>query len=214
MSDVMIYYMENASYVFEQFIRHFLISIYGVLFASIVAIPLGFFVARRRKLSRLAISIANVMQTIPSLAMLAILMFLIGTGPNTVVFAVFLYAILPILKNTVGGINSVTPELVDTATGMGMTKIQLMTKVEFPLAISIIMGGIRNALVLAIGVTAVGTFIGAGGLGDIITRGITVANGSPIIIAGAIPTALMAVLADFILGAIENKLKPRSFTKI
>lgn len=214
MSDVMIYYMENASYVFEQFIRHFLISIYGVLFASIVAIPLGFAVARKGKLSRLTISVANVMQTIPSLAMLAILMFLIGTGPNTVVFAVFLYAILPILKNTVGGINSVTPELVDAAEGMGMTKFQIMKKVEFPLAISIIMGGIRNALVLAIGVTAVGTFIGAGGLGDIITRGITVANGSPIIIAGAIPTALMAVLADFALGAIENKLKPRTFTKI
>ena len=154
------------------------------------------------------------MQTIPSLAMLAILMFLIGTGPDTVVFAVFLYAILPILKNTVAGINSVTPELVDAATGMGMTKYQLMTKVELPLAISIIMGGIRNALVLAIGVTAVGTFIGAGGLGDIITRGITVANGSPIIIAGAIPTALMAVLADFLLGIIEHKLTPRTFTKI
>ena len=206
--------MENASYVFEQFIRHFLISIYGVLFASIVAIPLGFAVARKRKLSRLTISIANVMQTIPSLAMLAILMFLIGTGPNTVVFAVFLYAILPILKNTVGGISSVTPDLVDAAKGMGMTKYQIMIKVELPLAISIIMGGIRNALVLAIGVTAVGTFIGAGGLGDIITRGITVANGSPIIIGGAIPTALMAVLADFVLGAIENKLKPRTFTKI
>ncbi|WP_085875592.1 ABC transporter permease [Peptoniphilus vaginalis] len=214
MSDVIIYYMENASYVFEQFIRHFLISIYGVLFASIVAIPLGFAVARKRKLSRLTISIANVMQTIPSLAMLAILMFLIGTGPNTVVFAVFLYAILPILKNTVGGISSVTPDLVDAAKGMGMTKYQIMIKVELPLAISIIMGGIRNALVLAIGVTAVGTFIGAGGLGDIITRGITVANGSPIIIGGAIPTALMAVLADFVLGAIENKLKPRTFTKI
>lgn len=214
MSDVIIYYMENASYVFEQFIRHFLISIYGVLFAAIVAIPLGFAVARKRKLSRLTISIANVMQTIPSLAMLAILMFLIGTGPDTVVFAVFLYAILPILKNTVEGINSVTPELVDAAKGMGMTQYQIMRKVELPLAISIIMGGIRNALVLAIGVTAVGTFIGAGGLGDIITRGITVANGSPIIIAGAIPTALMAVLADFALGAIENKLKPRTFTKI
>lgn len=214
MSEVIMYYTQNASYVFEQFIRHFLISIYGVLFASILAIPLGFAVARKRKLSRLTISIANVMQTIPSLAMLAILMFLIGTGPNTVVFAVFLYAILPILKNTVSGINSVTPELVDAARGMGMTKLQLMTKVELPLAISIIMGGIRNALVLAIGVTAVGTFIGAGGLGDIITRGITVANGSPIIIAGAIPTALMAVLADFLLGIIENKLTPRTFTKV
>ncbi len=214
MSEVIMYYTQNASYVFEQFLRHFLISIYGVLFASILAIPLGFAVARKRKLSRLTISIANVMQTIPSLAMLAILMFLIGTGPNTVVFAVFLYAILPILKNTVSGINSVTPELVDAARGMGMTKLQLMTKVELPLAISIIMGGIRNALVLAIGVTAVGTFIGAGGLGDIITRGITVANGSPIIIAGAIPTALMAVLADFLLGIIENKLTPRTFTKV
>ncbi|WP_435891048.1 ABC transporter permease subunit [Peptoniphilus hominis (ex Hitch et al. 2025)] len=95
-----------------------------------------------------------------------------------------------------------------------MKNLQLMTKVELPLAISIIMGGIRNALVLAIGVTAVGTFIGAGGLGDIITRGITVANGSPIIIAGAIPTALMAVLADFLLGIIEHKLTPRTFTKI
>lgn len=214
MSEVIMYYTQNASYVFEQFIRHFLISIYGVLFASILAIPLGFAVARKRKLSRLTISISNVMQTIPSLAMLAILMFLIGTGPDTVVFAVFLYAILPILKNTVSGINSVTPELVDAARGMGMTKLQLMTKVELPLAISIIMGGIRNALVLAIGVTAVGTFIGAGGLGDIITRGITVANGSPIIIAGAIPTALMAVLADFLLGIIENKLTPRTFTKV
>lgn len=133
MSEVFYYYGKNSSYVFEQFIRHFLISIYGVLFAALIAIPLGFFVARRKKLSRITISIANVMQTIPSLAMLAILMFAIGTGPNTVVFAVFLYAILPILKNTVSGINSVTPELIDAATGMGMTKKQLMTKVELPL---------------------------------------------------------------------------------
>ncbi|MBU5669796.1 ABC transporter permease [Peptoniphilus sp. MSJ-1] len=214
MNDVFLYYSENASYVFAQFVRHFLISLYGVIFAAIVAIPLGFFIARKGNLSKILIGIANVMQTIPSLAMLAILMFAIGTGPNTVVFAVFLYAILPILKNTVSGINSVTPALVDAAKGMGMTRFQLMTKVELPLAISIIMGGVRNALVLAIGVTAVGTFIGAGGLGDIITRGITVADGSAIIIAGAIPTALMAVVADFVLGIIENKLTPRTFTKV
>lgn len=214
MQDVFLYYSQNSYYVFSQFTRHFLISVYGVLFAAIVAIPLGFFIARRGKLSSVIIGIANVLQTIPSLAMLAILMFAIGTGPNTVIFSVFLYSILPILKNTVSGINSVSPSLVDAATGMGMTRVQIMKKVEFPLAISIIMGGIRNALVVAIGVTAVGTFIGAGGLGDIITRGITVANGGPIIIAGAIPTALMAVLADLILGVIENKLKPRTFTKM
>ena len=209
MNKVLLYYSQNGSYVFEQFIRHFLISIYGVLFASILAIPLGFLIARKGKLSNLFISIANVMQTIPSLAMLAILMFAIGTGPNTVVLSVFLYSILPILKNTVAGINSVSPAIVDAAKGMGMTKSQIRRKIEFPLSVSIIMGGIRNALVVAIGVTAVGTFIGAGGLGDIITRGITVANGSPIIIAGAIPTALMAVIADLLLAALENKLKPK-----
>ncbi|MET3617178.1 osmoprotectant transport system permease protein [Peptoniphilus olsenii] len=214
MSDVFLYYSQNGNYVFSQFIRHFLISIYGVLFAAIISIPLGFFIARRGKLSNIIIGIANIMQTIPSLAMLAILMFALGTGPNTVIFSVFLYSILPILKNTVSGINSVSPALVDAAMGMGMTRIQIMKKVEFPLAVSIIMGGIRNALVVAIGVTAVGTFIGAGGLGDIITRGITVANGGPIIIAGAIPTALMAVLADLLLGFIENKLKPTTFTKV
>ena len=213
MSKVLLYYTQNGTYVFEQFIRHFLISIYGVLFASILAIPLGFLIARKGKLSNLFISIANVIQTIPSLAMLAILMFAIGTGPNTVVLSVFLYSILPILKNTVAGINSVSPAIVDAAKGMGMTKSQIRRKIEFPLSVSIIMGGIRNALVVAIGVTAVGTFIGAGGLGDIITRGITVANGSPIIVAGAIPTALMAVIADLLLAALENKLKPEEVSR-
>lgn len=208
MNDVLLYYSQNGSYVFDQFIRHFLISVYGVLFASILAIPLGFFVARKGKLSGFLISIANIMQTIPSLAMLAILMFAMGTGPNTVVLSVFLYSILPILKNTVAAVNSVPDSIVDAAKGMGMTKGQIMRKIELPLSISIIMGGIRNALVVAIGVAAVGTFIGAGGLGDIITRGTTVANGSPLIVAGAIPTALMAVIADLILGILENKLKP------
>lgn len=213
MNDVLLYYSQNGSYVFDQFIRHFLISVYGVLFASILAIPLGFFVARKGKLSGFLISIANIMQTIPSLAMLAILMFAMGTGPNTVVLSVFLYSILPILKNTVAAVNSVPDSIVDAAKGMGMTKGQIMRKIELPLSISIIMGGIRNALVVAIGVAAVGTFIGAGGLGDIITRGTTVANGSPLIVAGAIPTALMAVIADLILGILENKLKPKEVSK-
>ena len=213
MNDILLYYSQNGSYVFDQFIRHFLISVYGVLFASILAIPLGFFVARKGKLSGFLISIANIMQTIPSLAMLAILMFAMGTGPNTVVLSVFLYSILPILKNTVAAVNSVPDSIVDAAKGMGMTKGQIMRKIELPLSISIIMGGIRNALVVAIGVAAVGTFIGAGGLGDIITRGTTVANGSPLIVAGAIPTALMAVIADLILGILENKLKPKEVSK-
>ncbi len=214
MSELLIYYAQNGAYVFSQFIRHFLISIYGVLFAAIISIPLGFFVAKNGKLSQILISIANVLQTIPSLALLAILMFVMGIGSTTVVFVVFLYSILPILKNTVSGINSVSDDVIDAAKGMGMTRLQIMRKIEFPLALSIVMGGIRNALVVGIGVTAVGTFIGAGGLGDIITRGINVANGGVIVLAGAIPTALMAVITDFILGILESKLSPKTFTKI
>lgn len=207
------YYAINGGYVFEQFLRHFLISIYGVLFASIVGIPLGFFISKRFKLSKVIIGFANVLQTIPSLAMLAILMLGMGIGSNTVIMAVFLYSLLPIISNTVTGINAIQPELIDAAQGMGMTRIQSIIRVELPLSISVIMGGIRNALVVAIGVTAIGTFIGAGGLGDIISRGISVANGEAIILAGAIPTAIMAILADFLLGKVEKKLLPKTATR-
>lgn len=207
------YYAINGGYVFEQFLRHFLISIYGVLFASIVGIPLGFFISKKFKLSKVIIGFANVLQTIPSLAMLAILMLGMGIGSNTVIMAVFLYSLLPILSNTVTGINAIQPELIDAAQGMGMTRIQSIIRVELPLSISVIMGGIRNALVVAIGVTAIGTFIGAGGLGDIISRGISVANGEAIILAGAIPTAVMAILADFLLGKVEKKLLPKTATR-
>lgn len=208
------YYSINGAYVFEQFLRHFLISIYGVLFASIIGIPLGFFISKRFKLSKVIIGFANVLQTVPSLAMLAILMLGMGIGSNTVVMAVFLYSLLPILTNTTTGINSIRPEILDAAKGMGMTRLQRIIKVEIPLSISVIMGGIRNALVVAIGVTAVGTFIGAGGLGDIISRGIDVANGEAIILAGAIPTAIMAILADVILGKLEKIFMPQTATRI
>lgn len=208
------YYSINGAYVFEQFLRHFLISIYGVLFAAIVGIPIGFFISKKLKLSKVIIGFANVLQTIPSLAMLAILMLGMGIGSNTVIMAVFLYSLLPIISNTVTGINSIQEELIDAAQGMGMTRMQSIKKIELPLSISVIMGGIRNALVVAIGVTAIGTFIGAGGLGDIISRGISVANGEAIILAGAIPTAVMAILADVILGHIEKKLMPRTATRL
>lgn len=205
-SEILQYYATNGNLVLEQFLRHFLISIYGVLFASIVAIPLGFKIARHRKLAPWVIRIGNIIQTIPSLAMLSILMIAMGLGPNTVVMTVFLYSLLPIVKNTYTAVLNVQPQLLDVAKGMGMTPRQILFKVELPLSMSIIIGGIRNALVLAIGITAIGTFIGAGGLGDIITRGINVSDGSAIVWAGALPTALMAILADVSLGYLEKRL--------
>ena len=203
------YYEVNGNYVWDQFLTHFLISIYGVLFAAIITVPIGFYIARHTKLAGWVISLANIIQTIPSLAMLSILMVLIGLGTNTVVVTVFLYSILPILKNTYTAVNNVDKILLDVAKGLGMTNGQIRLKVEIPLSLSVIMAGIRNAIVIAIGITAVGTFIGAGGLGDIISRGINVTDGSAIIWAGALPTALMAVICDLALGKIERNLAKR-----
>jgi len=207
----LIYYVQqNGPYLWDQFVRHFLISIYGVLFAALVAIPLGFYIARHSKLADWVVGAANVIQTIPSLAMLSILMLGFGIGVNTVIITVFLYSLLPIVKNTYAGVKSVDNALIDAAKGMGMTRWQQTYKVELPMALSVIMAGLRNALVVAIGVTAIGTFVGAGGLGDIIQRGVNASQGGAIILAGAIPTALMAVAADLVLAWLERKLNPAS----
>ncbi|WP_179395884.1 ABC transporter permease [Lacticaseibacillus absianus] len=203
------YLSHNGAYVLSQFSRHFLISVYGVLLAAVIGIPVGLLIARRRNLSGVVIGAANVIQTIPSLAMLSIIMLGLGLGVNTVIVTVFLYSLLPIVKNTYTGMISVDANLVDAARGMGMTSWQRLTMVELPLALSVIMAGIRNALVVAIGITAIGAFVGAGGLGDIIVRGTNATNGGAIILAGALPTALMAIVADLVLGAVQRQLEPK-----
>ncbi|MBF2640400.1 ABC transporter permease [Listeria seeligeri] len=202
------YYQTNGSYVMEEFWRHFLMSAYGVIFAAIVAIPVGVYIARKKRLAGWVIQTANIIQTIPALAMLAVLMLVMGLGTNTVVLSLFLYSLLPILKNTYTGIRNVDGALLESGKAMGMTKWQVLHLIEMPLALSVIMAGIRNALVIAIGVAAIGTFVGAGGLGDIIVRGTNATNGTAIILAGAIPTAFMAILADLLLGWVERRLNP------
>jgi len=211
--DIILYYSQNAGYVWEQFYRHFLMSAYGVLFAAIVAIPLGILIARHHKLSTWVISLANIIQTIPALAMLAVLMLVMGLGTNTVVFSLFLYSLLPIIKNTYTGIRNVDHALLESGKAMGMTKFQVLCMVELPLAMSVIMAGLRTALVITIGIATIGTFIGAGGLGDIILRGTNATDGTAIILAGAIPTALMAVIADIVMGYLERKLSPNKKRK-
>jgi len=212
--EILNYYSNNGGYVWEQFFRHFLMSAYGVFFAAIVAIPTGILIARYRRLSGWIISLANVIQTIPALAMLAILMLVIGLGPNTVVFSLFLYSLLPILKNTYTGINNVDAKLLESGKAMGMTKFQVLRIVELPLSMSVIMAGLRTALVITIGVATIGTFIGAGGLGDIILRGTNMTDGTAIILAGAIPTALMAVIADLVMALLERRFDPTKKKKV
>ncbi|MBS2968477.1 ABC transporter permease [Metabacillus sp. KIGAM252] len=208
------YYSQNGAYVLHEFYRHFLMSAYGVFFSAIVGIPTGIFIARYRKLSKWIFSITNVIQTIPALAMLAVLMLVMGLGVNTVILSLFFYSLLPIIRNTYTGIVSIENAYLESGKAMGMTKLQILTMVELPLSLSVIMAGLRTALVIAIGITAIGTFVGAGGLGDIIVRGTNATNGTAIILAGAIPTALMAVLADLLLGWLEKVLSPAKKKKI
>nr|WP_175401317.1 ABC transporter permease [Enterococcus mundtii] len=202
------YFQENGTYVFSQFLRHFLISIYGVLFAAIIGIPVGILISRKRKLANWLIRFTNIIQTIPSLAMVSILMIGLGLGVNVVIVTVFLYSLLPIIKNTYTGMIQVDKNILDVGKGMGMTASQRLFMVELPLSVSVIMAGIRNALVVAIGITAIGAFVGAGGLGDIIIRGTNATDGTSIILAGALPTAFMAIITDWVLGIIERRLDP------
>ncbi|GMA48364.1 ABC transporter permease [Tetragenococcus muriaticus] len=206
------YFQENGSYVFSQFFRHFLISVYGVLFAAIIGIPIGIIVSKRKSLARWVVRVSNIIQTVPHLAMVSMLMFSFGLGVNVVIITVFLYSLLPIIKNTYTGMTQVDKNALDVGKGMGMTAWQRLYMVELPLAISVIMAGLRNALVIAIGITAIGTFVGAGGLGDIIVRGTNATDGAAIILAGALPTALMSIITDWILGLIEHRLDPSSRT--
>lgn len=204
------YFTHNGQYILDQFNRHFLISIYGVIIAAIVGIPIGVYISRHRHLAAWVVGAANVIQTVPSLAMVSIIMLGLGLGVNTVILTVFLYSLLPIIKNTDTGMRNVNPDILDAGKGMGMTQWQILRQIELPLSLSVIMAGLRNALVLAIGVTAIGSFVGAGGLGDIIIRGTNATSGGAIILAGALPTALMAIISDEVLGYLERHFAART----
>ncbi|MGO5677133.1 choline ABC transporter permease OpuBD [Bacillus subtilis] len=208
LEQLMTYYAQNGSYVMDEFGRHFLMSAYGVLFAAVVGVPAGILIAHFRRLSAWVFAVTNVIQTIPVLAMLAVLMLVMGLGANTVILSLFLYSLLPIIRNTYTGIISIEHAYLESGKAMGMTKFQVLRMVELPLALSVIMAGLRTALVIAIGITAIGTFVGAGGLGDMIVRGSNATNGTAIILAGAIPTAVMAVGADLLMAWLERALSP------
>lgn len=202
------YYSLNFGYLMELFFKHLLMSVYGVLFACIIGIPIGIVIARYKKLAWPIITIANIIQTVPAIAMLAILMLEMGLGPTTVVVTVFLYSLLPIIKNTYTGIVDVDENIKDAGKGMGMTRNQVLRMIELPLSLSVIIGGIRIALVVAIGIVAIGSFIGAPTLGDIIIRGTNSTDGTTFILAGAIPIALIAILIDLGLRFLEKRLDP------
>lgn len=170
----------------------------ALFFAVIIAIPLGIFLTRNKKLAEGMIGITAVLQTIPSLALLGLLIPLFGIGKVPAIIALVVYALLPILRNTYTGIKEVDPSLIEAAKAMRMNGRKRLLKVELPLAMPVLMAGIRTAMVLIIGTATIAALIGAGGLGDIILLGID-RNNTSLIVLGAIPAALLAILFDVLL---------------
>ena len=191
-------------------LEHLVLVLTSVGIATAIAVPLGIALTRRVAWQRPVLAAANIVQTVPSLALFGLLipLPLFGIGSRTALFALTLYALLPILRNTVTGIAGIDPALREAAVGMGMTDAQLLRRVELPLAASVILAGIRVATVIGIGVATIAAAIGAGGLGVFIFRGVAMVDNRTIL-AGALPAAGLAVAADLLLGAIERRLRPR-----
>ena len=180
-----------------------------VLLAILVAVPLGILATRHPLLEKIALSVVNIFQTIPSLALLALLIVMgVGIGFKPAILALFLYSLLPILRNTIVGIKSVDPFLKEAALGMGMTSMQRLRLVELPLAFSVIMTGIRTATVICIGTGTLAAYVGAGGLGIYIVRGLAM-FWNHMLIVGAVPAAVLALSADYLLGKFEQWVIPR-----
>ncbi|NHM29455.1 glycine betaine ABC transporter substrate-binding protein [Neobacillus terrae] len=193
--------------------EHLFLSLVSILIATAIAVPLGIYISRKRRLAEPIIGVTSIFQTVPSLALFGFLLPLFGIGNTTAIIALTIYALLPILRNTYIGITGVDASAIEAGRGMGMTKNQILRMIELPLALPIIMGGLRTATVLTIGVATLAAFIGAGGLGDLIYRGLSTTR-NELVLAGAIPAALLALLCDWILKRIEIATDPKSRKRV
>lgn len=182
------------------------ISAVSLALGIIVAVPLGIALTRCKKIAKLVIGLASMLQTIPSLALLALMIPILGIGVKPAIVALFIYSLLPILRNTYG-MEDVDPTLIDSAKGMGMTNWESIRMVELPLALPVIMAGIRLAAVYVIAWSTLASYIGAGGLGDFIFNGLDLYE-PDLIMGGTIPVTILALLADWLLGIVERKLTP------
>ncbi len=188
--------------------EHVLLVVVSTLLAVAVGVPLGIALTRRPRLAKPVLGFANVVQTIPSLALFGFLIplpLIGGIGARTAIVALIVYALLPILRNTYTGILSVDPAVLEAATGIGMTSRQRLSSVELPLAMPVVLAGVRIATVVSIGLATIAAAIGAGGLGVLIYRGVAIVD-HRLILAGALPAALLALAADAGLGFVEKRL--------
>jgi osmoprotectant transport system permease protein len=206
--DTLNFFINNRGQILQLTLEHLWLVGISMLLAVGIGLPLGIVLTRRRELSKPIIGGANVVQTIPSLALFGFLLPLPLLGESAdrlAIVALTLYALLPVIRNTYSGILGVDPGVREAARGMGMTDWQVLRRVELPLAASVILAGVRVATVITVGVATIAAAIGAGGLGEFIFRGVAMVD-NRVILAGAVPSALLALLLDLLLGILEKRL--------
>jgi osmoprotectant transport system permease protein len=194
---------QQSAKLLQQTIQHIGLTFISLFIAVLIGLPLGIYISRNKKAAGLVLGVAGVLQTIPSIALLGFLIPLLGIGPIPAITALFLYALLPVIRNTYTGINGVDPGVKEAALAMGMTATQRLFRVDLVLAFPVIMAGIRTATVINVGVGTLAAYIAAGGLGEFIFGGIAL-NNTNMILAGAIPAALLAILLDFLLSLVQR----------
>ena len=208
MSTITHFFAENGENLVRLIWEHLYISAISVSLGVLFAVPIGIWLTRiNDRVADLMIGFVSILQSLPSLALLTLMIPLIGVGQVPAIVALFIYSLMPIMRNTYAGIQSVDEGMVDAAKGMGMTTIQLLQKVELPQAAPIIMAGIRLSTTYVIAWTTLASFIGAGGLGDFIFNGLNLYI-PELIIGGTIPVTVIALLADFLLNRLEQKVTP------
>lgn len=203
--------IQNRGQVLELTLEHLWLVGISTLFAALIGIPLGIVIAHRPRWNKPVLASANIIQTIPSLALFGFLLPVPWLGNRVdrlAILALTLYALLPIIRATYAGIRAVDPAVLEAGRRMGLTESQLLLQVELPLAVSVILSGVRVAVVISVGLATIAAAIGAGGLGEFIFRGLAMVD-DRVILAGAIPAAILALLADQGVGWLERRLQPR-----
>lgn len=203
---------EYGGQILTKSAEHIYISAFALALGILFAVPLGILLTRLPKVANIVIGIASVLQTVPSLALLALMIPFFGVGKVPAIIALFIYSLLPILRNTYIGMKNVDSNYRDVAKGMGMTNMQSIISVELPIATPTIMAGIRLAAVYVVAWATLASYIGAGGLGDLIFSGLNNFQ-PPLIFAGTIPVIIIALLSDFLLGLLEDKMTPAALRK-
>ena len=203
------YFSSNASTIFDLFTEHIELTFFAIIASIIIGVPLGILISYVKPAKKPIMGITNIIQAIPSMALLGFLIPFVGIGTKPAIIMVILYSLLPIVKNTYAGIENVNPDTLEAAKGIGLTKFQVLYKVELPLALPVILAGVRISAVSAVGLMTLAAFIGAGGLGYLVYAGIRTVNNAQIL-SGAIPACLLALFIDYLFSILERKLIPKN----